>query len=130
MRCLRVTVLLQENFYMTKKFLVVFGFLLTIAAVAAAQQRSFEVVEISEPRFPDPQYGNGTAGHSEIGLQATGTFPRDAAGNGIQQHGTNAAGFLASYRYHFNSWHAIEVNYGYTRDSQNYSALGGTAAIQ
>src|SRR5438552_16997354 len=31
MLCLPVTVLLQESFYMTKKFLVVFGFLLTIA---------------------------------------------------------------------------------------------------
>src|SRR5258708_13629616 len=63
---------------------------------------------------------------SEISLQGTGFFTKDADGNGIRQHATDTGGFLVGYRYNFNRWLAAEANYGYDRNTQIY--LGGTGA--
>src|SRR5205809_672104 len=60
---------------------------------------------------------------SEISLQGTGFFTKDADGNGIRQHATDTGGFLVGYRYNFNRWLAAEANYGYDRNTQIY--LGG-----
>src|SRR6267142_5935254 len=61
---------------------------------------------------------------SEISLQGTGFFTKDADGNGIRQHATDTGGFLVGYRYNFNRWLAAEANYGYDRNTQIY--FGGT----
>ena len=63
---------------------------------------------------------------SEISLQGTGFFTKDADGNGIRQHTTDTGGFLVGYRYNFNRWLAAEANYGYDRNSQVY--FGNTPA--
>ena len=63
---------------------------------------------------------------SEISLQGTGFFTKDADGNGIRQHATDTGGFLVGYRYNFNRWLAAEANYGYDRNTQIY--FGGTGA--
>src|SRR6266481_3385739 len=63
---------------------------------------------------------------SEISLQGTGFFTKDADGNGIQQHATDTGGFLVGYRYNINRWLAAEANYGYDRNTQMY--FGGTGA--
>src|ERR1700758_2688937 len=63
---------------------------------------------------------------SEISLQGTGFFTKDADGNGIRQHATDTGGFLIGYRYNFNRWLAAEANYGYDRNTQFY--FGGTSA--
>jgi hypothetical protein len=62
---------------------------------------------------------------SEISLQGTGFFTKDADGNGIRQHATDTGGFLIGYRYNFNRWLAAEAN-GYDRNTQIY--FGGTGA--
>src|SRR5712671_1895392 len=61
---------------------------------------------------------------SEISLQGTGFFTKDADGNGIRQHATDTGGFLVGYRYNFNRWLAAEANYGYDRNTKIY--FGGT----
>jgi opacity protein-like surface antigen len=63
---------------------------------------------------------------SEISLQGTGFFTKDADGNGIGQHATDTGGFLIGYRYSINRWLAAEANYGYDRNTQFY--FGGTSA--
>src|SRR5258706_13162652 len=63
---------------------------------------------------------------SEISLQGTGFFTKDADGNGIRQHATDTGGFLVGYRYNFNRWLAAEANYGYDRNTQIY--FGETGA--
>src|SRR5580704_18682896 len=63
---------------------------------------------------------------SEISIQGTGFFTKDADGNGIRQHATDTGGFLIGYRYSFNRWLAAEANYGYDRNTQIY--FGGTGA--
>ena len=54
----------------------------------------------------------------EISVQGTGFFTKDSSGNGINQHATDAGGFLLSYRYHFNRWLAADASYGYARNTQ------------
>ena len=61
---------------------------------------------------------------SEISVQGTGFFTKDANGNGIRQQATDTGGFLLGYRYNINRWLAAEGNYGYDRNSQIY--FGGT----
>ena len=63
---------------------------------------------------------------SEISVQGTGFFTKDADGNGIRQHATDTGGFLVGYRYNINRWLAAEANYGYDRNTQFY--FGGTPA--
>ena len=63
---------------------------------------------------------------SEISVQGTGFFTKDANGNGIRQQATDTGGFLLGYRYNINRWLAAEGNYGYDRNSQIY--FGGTGA--
>ena len=63
---------------------------------------------------------------SEISVQGTGFFTKDADGNGIRQQATDTGGFLLGYRYNINRWLAAEGNYGYDRSSQIY--FGSTGA--
>lgn len=67
---------------------------------------------------------------SEISVQGTGFFTKDADGRGLVQQGTQAGGVLAGYRYHFSRWFAAEANYGYARNTQKYSGASTSARIQ
>ena len=62
---------------------------------------------------------------SEISVQGTGFFTKDADGNGIRQRATDTGGFLVGYRYNINRWLAAEGNYGYDRNTQIYFGDGG-----
>ena len=62
---------------------------------------------------------------SEISVQGTGFFTKDANGNGIRQQATDTGGFLLGYRYNINRWLAAEGNYGYDRNSQIYFGSTG-----
>ncbi len=55
---------------------------------------------------------------SEVSVQGTGFFTKDADGRGLVQQGTQTGGVLAGYRYHFSRWFAAEANYGYARNTQ------------
>ena len=57
---------------------------------------------------------------SEISIQGTGFFTKDAQGNGVLDRATNTGGFLVGYRYNFNRWLAAEADYGYDRNTQMY----------
>jgi len=67
---------------------------------------------------------------SEISVQGTGVFPRDAEGQGTLQRGTQTGGVLGSYRYHFYRWLSAEVAYGWNRNSQLFFTPLGFARIQ
>ncbi len=66
---------------------------------------------------------------SEISVQGTGFFTKDSTGQGIRQKATDTGGFLVGYRYNLNRWLAAETNYGFARNTQEYSSLG-TSGIQ
>jgi len=61
---------------------------------------------------------------SEVSVDFTGNFQSQATGLGVTDTPTYSGGFLANYRYHFNRWSAIEVNYDYTRFTQFYAPSG------
>jgi opacity protein-like surface antigen len=67
---------------------------------------------------------------SEISLQGTGFFTKDASGRGTSQTTTNTGGFLIEYRYRLNRWLAAEAVYGYDRNTQQYFAPAGLSRIQ
>ena len=67
---------------------------------------------------------------SEISLQGTGFFTKDATGNGNLQRGTETGGFLIGYRYHFNRWLAAETAYGFDRNTQKFFAPASVSRIQ
>src|SRR5260370_16995705 len=65
----------------------------------------------------------------EISAQGTGFFTKDSSGNGINQHATDAGGFLLSYRYHFNRWLPADASYAYTRNTHtNFPSSGPSNA--
>ena len=67
---------------------------------------------------------------SEISVQGTGFYTKDSTGQGIRQHATDTGGFLVGYRYNLNRWLAAEANYGFVRNTQQYSVPLGFAGIQ
>jgi opacity protein-like surface antigen len=58
-------------------------------------------------------------------VQAFGAFVKTTNENRIQQSATNSAGVLATYRFFFNDHNGVEVNYGYSQNTQNYTGVGG-----
>ena len=70
------------------------------------------------------------AGRSEASVQAFGTFVKSTTDTGIQQGATNSGGVLASYRYFFTNNHGVEVNYGYSRNTQTYGFADGVLGIR
>lgn len=67
---------------------------------------------------------------SEISIQGTGFFQRDATGNSTLQRGTETGGFLVGYRYHINRWLSTEAVYGYDRNTQQYFSPAGFSRVQ
>ena len=59
--------------------------------------------------------------HSEISANFTGNFQKQTTGLDKTDTASYSGGFLSNYRYQFNSWSAIQVNYAYTSFSQYYS---------
>ncbi len=59
--------------------------------------------------------------HSEVSADFTGNFQKQATGLGLTDSPSYSGGFLLNYRYHFNNWSAIEVNYAQTRFTQYYA---------
>jgi opacity protein-like surface antigen len=57
---------------------------------------------------------------SEVSVQGTANLPRNSTNIDIPHDATKSGGFLFGYRYHLNSWFALQGDYGYTRDTQKY----------
>jgi len=69
-------------------------------------------------------------GHSEVSVQAFGSFVKSTTDNGVQQGATNSGGVLATYRYLFTENHGVEVNYGYSLNTQTYGFSTGPLGVK
>lgn len=70
-------------------------------------------------------------GRSEASVQAFGSFVKTTTGgNGVQQSATNSGGVLASYRFFFSDSHGVEVNYGYSLNTQSYGLPAGPLGVK
>jgi opacity protein-like surface antigen len=49
---------------------------------------------------------------------------KDTTQDGIHQSSSNSGGVLAGYRYYFDRHNGVEVNYGYTSDTEKYTLIG------
>jgi outer membrane immunogenic protein len=68
--------------------------------------------------------------HSEVSVQAFGSFVKTTTDNGIQQSATNSGGVLANYRYFFSNSSGIEANYGYSLNTQTYGLASGPLGVK
>jgi outer membrane immunogenic protein len=76
-----------------------------------------------------PGYAQETS-RSDVAVQAFGSFVKSTTSDGVQQSATNSGGVLASYRFFFSNSHGVEVNYGYSRNTQSYSLAGGPLGVK
>lgn len=61
---------------------------------------------------------------SDVSAQATGSFVRSSTHMGVSQNADNTAGVIGTYRFYFNRHNGVEVNYGYTQNTEKYSQTG------
>src|SRR6266571_1755990 len=66
---------------------------------------------------------------SEASAQFFGTFLKKTDQSGVRQTSSDSGGILASYRYFFTKHHGVEVNYGYSRNTQSYTFSDGAAGF-
>jgi len=69
-------------------------------------------------------------GRSEVSVQAFGSWVKNTMQNGVQQDATNSGGVLANYRFFFSKSHGVEINYGYSRNTQNYGLTTGPLGVK
>ena len=69
------------------------------------------------PAFAQEIYKN------EVSGQFFGAFVNSTWLGGERQTATGAGGFLASYRFFFNDFNGVELNYGWAPGTQNYFDL-------
>jgi opacity protein-like surface antigen len=69
-----------------------------------------------------PAFSQGGApeNRSEASVQFFGTFVTNTTDKGATHSASDSGGVLASYRFFFTNRQGVEVNYGYSRSSQNY----------
>jgi outer membrane immunogenic protein len=70
------------------------------------------------------------AGRSEVSVQALGSFVKTTTDNGVQQSATDSGGVLANYRFFFTNDNGVEVNYGYSLNTQTYGLPSGLLGIK
>jgi len=69
-------------------------------------------------------------GRSEATVQALGSFVKSTTQDGVQQGATNSGGVLASYRFFFTNNHGVELNYGYSLNTQTFGLAGGPVGVK
>jgi opacity protein-like surface antigen len=62
---------------------------------------------------------------NEFTAQGFGSFLKATTSNGVEQSATNSGGVLGTYRLNFTRHHSVEVNYGYSLNTQRYGPNGG-----
>jgi len=66
----------------------------------------------------------------EASVQAFGSFVDSTRSNGVDQSATNSGGVLASYRFFFTRNQGVELNYGYSLNTQNYALESGPVGVR
>jgi opacity protein-like surface antigen len=77
-----------------------------------------------------PMFAQEEAGRSEVSVQAFGSFVKSTTQNGVPQSATNSGGVLANYRFFFTQSHGVEVNYGYSLNTNSFGLATGPLGIK
>jgi opacity protein-like surface antigen len=70
------------------------------------------------------------AGRQEASVQAFGSWVKSTTENGVRQGASNSGGVLANYRFFFTKSNGVEVNYGYSLNTQQFGLLGGPIGVK
>src|SRR5258708_10138200 len=70
------------------------------------------------------------SGRSDATVQAFGSFVKTTTAHGVDQGATNSGGVLASYRFFFSDSQGVEVNYGYSLNTQTYGLAAGPLGVK
>jgi opacity protein-like surface antigen len=77
-----------------------------------------------------PMFAQYEGFRSEVSAQGSGSFIKETTKDGIKQDATKSGGVLTNYRFYFNQHHGVEVNYGYTLNTERYSLSTGTSGVE
>lgn len=66
-----------------------------------------------------------SAQQTDISANIIGVYTNQVTGKGLTETATKSGGALLSFRFFPHQHNGVEVNYGYTKNSQLYSALSG-----
>jgi opacity protein-like surface antigen len=91
--------------------------------------KSFAAVLAAAGLLALPAFSQETPARQDATVQAFGSFVKSTTENGVEQNATNSGGILGSYRYFFNDHHGVELNYGYTLNTQNYALAAGATGV-
>jgi len=94
-----------------------------------SKKSGFAVVLLGSALLTAPAFAQ-EAGRSEGSVQAFGSFVKSTTDNGVQQGASNSGGVLASYRFFFSNSHGVEVNYGYSLNTQNFGLASGLVGVK
>jgi opacity protein-like surface antigen len=67
---------------------------------------------------------------SQITFQGTALVTKDSTAGTNENRATKSGGLLLGYSYQFNSWAGAEGNYGFTRNTQNYTGSLGLSSVE
>jgi opacity protein-like surface antigen len=81
---------------------------------------------ITVPAFSQSE----TPGNNEVSVQAFGSFVKSTNNNGIENKVTNSGGVLGNYRRFFDIHNGVEINYGYSLNTQNYNSASGGLGVE
>jgi opacity protein-like surface antigen len=65
--------------------------------------------------------GQAQESRQDASVSAYGLFAPDVTGNAVHMHTTSTVGFLASYRYMLTPRSALELNYSFAQNHQDYT---------
>jgi outer membrane immunogenic protein len=67
---------------------------------------------------------------SEVSAQFFGAFVSSTWYGGVQQTATDSGGVLANYRFFFNEYNGVELNYGWAEGTQKYLYFQGPVGVR
>jgi len=101
----------MTNWIVSKK--VLFGFVTVVAAVIVP---ATVFAQVEQP--------------SQITIQGTGFFAKSSTNQSVSHDETNSGGLLVGYSYQFKPRLAVEGNYGFTLNTQNYDSPAARRSIE
>ena len=66
---------------------------------------------------------------NEVTVQGSGFFQKQTTNGGITNGPTNSGGVMAGYRFNLRNWLAVEGDYDYFRNHENFLSSSGTTFI-
>lgn len=70
------------------------------------------------------------SGRSEVSVDYGANFSKESDGNQLAQVPTTSGGFLAGYQYALSHYGSVELSYGFTRNSQNFTIMDAFTGFQ